>query len=132
MEQRILWDLHCFQCSLQFDKKSLYDLHLSIIHNYKSRPKPTVKSEPEEIEFPIDLDNIESNYQGNQKSIDNLHDGRGPFKCETCDKNFLKKVYLKKHFASIHEGKKPFKCETCDYMCSQKDNLNGHLLKKET
>ena len=48
-----MWDLYCFQCSLQFDKKSIYDIHLSIIHNYKSRTQTfidVIKSEPEEIE----------------------------------------------------------------------------------
>ena len=54
MDQRILWDLYCFQCSLQFEKKSIYDMHLSLIHNYKSK-KDTfdaiqIKKEPGEVE----------------------------------------------------------------------------------
>ena len=51
MEQKILWDLYCFQCTLQFEKKSLYDMHQSIIHNYESNPKNfanSIKHEPEE------------------------------------------------------------------------------------
>ena len=37
MEKKIIKDLYCFLCSLQFDKKTIYDIHLKIIHNYASR-----------------------------------------------------------------------------------------------
>ena len=48
-----MWDLYCFQCSLQFEKKSIYDMHLSLIYNYKSKTETFVekiKSEPKEAE----------------------------------------------------------------------------------
>ena len=48
MEEKILWDLYCFQCSLQFDKKTIYDIHLKIMHNYISRKESEIKEEPEE------------------------------------------------------------------------------------
>ena len=56
MEKKILKDLYCFQCSLQFDGKKIYDIHLSIMHNYKSRTESfltEIKSEPEEMELPM-------------------------------------------------------------------------------
>ena len=69
MEEKILWDLYCFQCSLQFDKKSIYDMHLSIIHNYRKRSESTltkIKSEPEEIELPIESNDILTNLKEEQ------------------------------------------------------------------
>ena len=54
MEKPNLKDLFCFQCDLQFDKKTIYDMHLSIVHNYKSRTEfvaTEIKNAPEEIEL---------------------------------------------------------------------------------
>ena len=34
MEKIIIKDLYCFLCSLQFDKKEIYDIHQKIVHNY--------------------------------------------------------------------------------------------------
>ena len=56
MEKIIIRDLYCFQCSLQFDKKTIYDIHLKIMHNFISRTNfalTEIKKEPEEIELPI-------------------------------------------------------------------------------
>ena len=32
---KILRDLYCYLCSLQFDGKLVYDMHQSFMHNYK-------------------------------------------------------------------------------------------------
>ena len=46
-DQRIiLSDLFCEHCSLQFDKKYVFDVHLSIVHGQKIG----VKTEPEVCE----------------------------------------------------------------------------------
>jgi hypothetical protein len=43
-EQKIVFrDLFCELCSLQFDKKYVFDVHLSIVHKQKIK----VKTEPE-------------------------------------------------------------------------------------
>ena len=40
-------DFYCYQCSLQFDKKSIYDIHLSILHKQDNGMNPKViKSVP--------------------------------------------------------------------------------------
>ena len=55
MEKKIMKDLYCFLCSLQFDKKTIYDMHQSIIHNYVSRKESfltEIKKEPEELDMP--------------------------------------------------------------------------------
>ena len=61
MEKKIIKDLYCFQCSLQFDKKTIYDMHLKIMHNYISRSDlflTEIKNEPGEKELPIQSTNI--------------------------------------------------------------------------
>ena len=31
------------------------------------------------------------------------------------------------HIAAVHEGKKPYKCDTCDVKFSSKQGLNRHF-----
>ena len=45
MEQNILQDLFCFLCSLQFDKKAIYDMHVKIIHGWEIKIKQEPKDE---------------------------------------------------------------------------------------
>ena len=121
MEQKILRDLYCFQCSLQFEKKSIYDLHLILIHNYKRTKETFVKKEPEEIDLLNDSSKIQSKhslqYELNGNVILN-HEGKKLHVCKFCNHKSSKKGYLNTHVASVHEGKKPFKCESCDYTFS--------------
>ena len=42
MNQVILRDWYCEKCSLQFDKKYVYDLHLTLVHGEENK----VKTEP--------------------------------------------------------------------------------------
>ena len=119
MEQKILWDLYCFQCSLQFEKKSIYDLHLSIIHNYKSRREIVIKSEPEGIELLPTLSDIQPTPKEEQ--------GKKQFNCDFCEKSFKTKKTNNIHTVSVHEGMKPFQCKSCDYKSSQKGGLYQHI-----
>ena len=48
MEPKIFWDLYCFQCSLQFEKKFIYDMHLSLVYKIKKNID-LIKTDPEEI-----------------------------------------------------------------------------------
>ena len=63
MKMKILKDLYCFQCSLQFDKKSIYDMHLKLVHDHKNIAGSIfgteIKQEPAEIELPLKLTNNE-------------------------------------------------------------------------
>ena len=61
MEKKIIKDLYCFLCSLQFDKRAIYDMHLSIIHNHIKRKDSfwtEIKNEPEEIESEIESNTL--------------------------------------------------------------------------
>ena len=112
MEQKILLDLYCFQCSLQFEKRSIYDLHLSIIHNYQSRNQIVIKNEPEDAELLPDLSNIQPTQKEKQELIKNvvsIDKGKKLNNCKLCGKYFKAKQAMNIHFTSVHEGKKPFK-----------------------
>ena len=100
MEKKIIKDLYCFQCSLQFDKKSIYDIHLKIMHNYKSREKcfeNEIKTEPDEIQLPIEsniyLKNIpEENNDTIKHKISNQEKYKIKiFKCKHCNYSSSKK-----------------------------------------
>ena len=74
-------------------------MHLSLIHNYKSRTKSFVNSIKKEPEKEISL-NSSDNQSGHE---------------------------LNKHDVSVNEGKKQFKCEICDKIFSKKQHMNRHL-----
>lgn len=61
------------------------------------------------------------------------------FVCETCQKSFTSKRFLKVHFNQFHLGKMPFKCEFCylEYAtrteyenCKKNHNLDSDTLNK--
>ena len=139
-EQKIR-DLFCFPCSLQFDGKSVYDLHLSLAH----RIKDGSKSEDSEVKIEIDSKSAESTndtktsilppvHEEKKKSsnegnvhVEPVQKGKKPFKCNFCDKVFSQKQSLNGHIDSIHIGNKTFKCSVCDASFSQKQNLSRHI-----
>ena len=91
----MLVDLFCEKCTLQFDKKYVFDLHLSLVHGQKRK----VRKEPL-----IDVEN----FQEPQISENNLsdHETEDCLKCNICDSSFKSKKELKNHIRSVHEGKK--------------------------
>ena len=52
---------------------------------------------------------------------------KGRNKCEVCNKSFILKNDIAKHFASVHGGKKPFKCEVWDKSFIANNDLNKHF-----
>ena len=42
--------------------------------------------------------------------ISEVHEGKKPYECSTCDKTFKGNQTLHYHIASIYEGIKPYKC----------------------
>ena len=61
--ERINMDLFCDNCSLQFDKKIVYDIHLSVVHKIKG--KSDIEEKPIEIK---NFDNTKLNK--NQLTLD--------------------------------------------------------------
>ena len=182
-----LQDMFCTECSLPFNKKIVFDLHLSLVHgkkiNIKQEPNSCeISSEDTEtfIEnncadkpFECKISSIRENKITNlaicdyssttkraskddlKEPISSVHEGKEPFKCDTCDACFANRTGLRLHISSIHEnkrykcakcdasftqdgslkrhvvtnheGKKPFQCDICAYSCSQKRDLNKHV-----
>ena len=107
MENRIiLKDLFCGLCSLQFNKKYVFNLHMSLVHGKSIK----IKKEPMTLENEMDLEKITE---------------KQSFQCEICQASFKHKQGLKRHNLSVHEGKKPFKCEICIVSFAQKSALKN-------
>ena len=45
----LMRDLYCFECSLQFDKKYVFDIHLSFVHGEELEIKQEPDSQPSVI-----------------------------------------------------------------------------------
>ena len=123
-------DWYCSRCSLQFDKKVIFDMHLSIVHKeiVEIKESITFKDEPnldtEKVLLMCDI--CDSKFETQitlNKHIDSQHVKNKTLKCEICDYTCPKKITLKKHTESVHQQKKPFKCEIFEYSCSRKNIL---------
>ena len=60
MAKKILRDLYCYLCSLQFEGKKVYDMHQSIMHNYV----------PNEVNSIQNIIKTEFNEEGNPITVD--------------------------------------------------------------
>ena len=145
--------LFCDKCSLQFDKKIVYDMHLSIIHKTKVKnssefwegnqslmlKSDNTKSNMNNLSLNLihketksheysTSDNTTSQKKPLKKQVETNNIGsKNQHKCLICDYTFSQKWHLKQHIASVHEGKKPHECSICDYTSSKKANLEKHI-----
>ena len=118
--------LFCDECSLQFDKKIVYDIHLSIVHKTKDKvEEETIQLKEENEGLSILCDNKKS--KNNLPSLDLRNKKNISHKCSICDYTTSSKGNLKRHIDSIHSGKKPHKCLICDHITSSKGNLKQHI-----
>ena len=97
-------DLYCFQCSHQFETKSIYEIHI-----YVCNTERIIKSEPEEVQKSIDLGvfdltNIQSKHIEEQGLVQNV-------------------ISINKK-GTVHDGKKTFKCDYCGYCCPIKNSTS--------
>ena len=140
-----LKDFFCEECSLQFGKKLVFDLHLSLVHGKKANIKQENKiceTTAEKSEPSVSNDRADQSFQCHiclatfstnhsfKRHIASVHEGKRPFKCDTCDTKFAAKQYLNIHVAAIHKGRKPFKCGTCDACFTQKGSTSPLFMKR--
>ena len=90
-------NLFCKMCLLQFDKKIVYDIHMSFVHKMEQ-----------------------------SKSLKNVEALIKEKECSICQKSFYTKHTLKRHIEAVHEGKKPHKCSWCDASFSTNSCLTRH------
>ena len=131
-------DFFCETCTMQFGKKYVFDLHLSLVHGEKIEVK-MVKNEPivcdenfqtSQTKRVVDkhlkcqiCDSSLKSKRNLKNHIASVHERKKPFKCIICDTSFTTKQSLKNHIASVHEGKKPFQCNICDANFAQNYQL---------
>ena len=140
MNTVILRDFFCEECSLQFGKKLVFDLHLSLVHGKETK----IKQEPntcgitaEESETSVSNHKVDQSckcdicsacFKTNyllKKHISSVHEEEKPFECDICDTKFTAKQ--NRHIVAIHEGRKPFKCDNCGTCFTQKSNMTKHI-----
>ena len=121
------------KCSLQFDNKVVYDMHMSLLHkeakNMEQSANEEIKKEPEFADKINSLQNKKCTgfIQKSRTKTTSIDEGKKLKVCLYCDARFSFNSKLKRHVESVHEGKKPHKCSFCDYTCSEKGNLKMHI-----
>ena len=130
-------DLFCYQCSIQFDKKCIFNDHLSEVHGIVFDVKRVPDFQPS-----ILSDSFIGNTQNNETEESKIpkseasemiekHNGHGkihrvnkPYSCKLCHKKFTKPSILNVH-ERIHTGEKPYSCKICDKKFIQLQHLKN-------
>ena len=139
--------LFCDKCSLQFDKKIVYDIHLSFVHKISDKvetEEKEIENKKEDVVSVFQSDNAKSNqnlvsieerkceYTSKNKEylnqhIKSVHEEKKPHNCSICDYSFSQRGFLKQHIKSVHEKIRPHKCFICDNRLSTKGALRKHI-----
>ena len=149
MEKVVQTHLYCEECSLQFDKKLLFDLHISLKHRRRIQVvkepeiyiEKSLKPQISEKSFSdhvlvgktCNFEAINSDISLHEtKSSLKIHSESNPreeklFKCSSCDGSFTSKQHLKNHIKIAHECEKSFECSICGHCFKQKNGLNRHI-----
>ena len=136
----IMKDFFCEECALQFGKKLVFDLHLSLVHerktNTKTEPNMCDSQESEEL-FPSHKNNkyarcetCNSCFSSNfslKKHYAKFHAGEKPLKSDKTDVSFPLIESLNENSKSIFEKNKKFKCDKCNAYFRRKSSLNSHI-----
>lgn len=59
------------------------------------------------------------------------HTGDRQFKCEECDRSYLRKDHLTRHMISHQEDSKPFHCDVCGKRFSNRSHLARHMKRHQ-
>ena len=87
-------DLFCDLCFLQFDKKYVFDVHMTLVHKKTSSTEsPQSKIDKTEVNKE-DWDLTEETFESKKE--------KKPLKCSICDYSCKTKALLKKHIDGVH------------------------------
>ena len=106
----LIRDFYCYECSLQFDTKYVFDVHLSVVHgkklDIKQEPysQALVIPETQEPEHPREEISWKNQSIRRRTASTSGHKETEPFKCDICNAEFTSKHVMKGHIATIHEG----------------------------
>ena len=123
-------DQYCTQCSLKFDNKCIYDLHIRLVH-VKLKEKNTNEQQTNKSFHCEDKPKAKPNYakqSASRQTKDEQYQRKKRLKCESYEYSCKENVDMDKHVASVHKVKKHIRCEICGYGFSQERDLNRHVL----
>ena len=129
-------DLYCYQCSLQFDNKCIFNDHLSKVHGIVFDVKRVQDFKQSNLAVSF-IGNKQNNETEESKMSKNeasymkekkIHRVEKTYSCKLCHKKFTKSGILKVH-ERIHTGEKPFSCKICSKKFSEKFSLKVHERK---
>ena len=79
-------DSYCGMCSLQFDKRIIFDMHLSIVH------KKTIDIKKELIDIKKGPTCVTLKENPDNTRSATVQEKKKPFKCDMCGYNFSKRT----------------------------------------
>ena len=147
----VLKDIYCNRCSLQFHSKSVFSVHLSLVHKEKNESKKQSTlfiNDAKTKKVSFKYENFYSGFSSKQVMDPSNHEKNETFKCNTfqlntsqkndlkkhkqkqsieCDSEYKSKEGLDHHRLSVHERKKSLQCSICDTGFLEKRNLYNHM-----
>ena len=138
-------NLFCENCSLQFDKKIIFDLHLSLVHGKKIEiNNEEKKNSLAELDFlpgnpggkilaskktltihKAKIHDISNNPEAVQQFSKLNNQNEKQFQCKLCDAKFASNFRLKEHIAGVHE--KSIKCDICSKNFQTQQKVTRHI-----
>lgn len=96
-----------------------FNFHIKEMHSKRIDNKPNITA--------YDCDTCKKTFKSLSKLNyhKSIHQDR-KFKCDYCDKRFLREDGKRIHMRS-HTGEKPYKCDLCDKAFTQSNSLKTHM-----